>query len=81
MAFAAGPVPTAPDPEFQPLVDLLWQLLEQLEVEFQFFNLDEWNTEPAGAIDGMTVFADGTNWNPGSGRGLYRFNGASWEKL
>lgn len=24
--------------------------------------------------DGMLAYADGTNWNPGSGKGLYRYN-------
>lgn len=36
---------------------------------------------PAGPVAGMTVFADGTTWNPGSGRGLYEFRTSSWVKL
>jgi hypothetical protein len=36
---------------------------------------------PAGPIAGMVVFADGTTWNPGSGRGLYEYRTASWVKL
>lgn len=36
---------------------------------------------PLGPVAGMTVFADGTTWNPGSGRGLYEFRVASWVKL
>lgn len=36
---------------------------------------------PAGPVAGMVVFADGTTWNPGSGRGLYEFRVASWVKL
>ena len=27
---------------------------------------------------GRLVFADGTVWNPGSGAGYYRYNGAAW---
>lgn len=27
------------------------------------------------------VGADGTNWDPGSGAGLYYYDGASWVKL
>lgn len=30
---------------------------------------------PAKPITGQLVFADGTQWNPGSGRGLYYFDG------
>lgn len=36
---------------------------------------------PAGPIAGMVVFADGTTWNPGSGRGLYEYRTSSWVKL
>lgn len=27
---------------------------------------------------GMRRYADGTSWNPGSGAGLYSFNGTTW---
>jgi hypothetical protein len=36
---------------------------------------------PSMIADGMTVFADGTTWNPGGGRGLYQRTGAAWVKL
>lgn len=36
---------------------------------------------PPGPIAGMVVFADGTTWNPGSGRGLYEYRTSSWIKL
>lgn len=31
------------------------------------------NVEPSKRIEGMIRFADGVNWNPGAGRGLYIF--------
>lgn len=31
--------------------------------------------------DGLVVQADGTNWNPGSGAGLYAYYGGVWNKL
>lgn len=31
--------------------------------------------------DGMLIYADGTNFNPGAGRGLYLRNNGAWEKL
>ena len=31
--------------------------------------------EPVRPRDGMIVFADGTSWNPGSGRGAYIYDG------
>lgn len=33
---------------------------------------------PAKPRKGMRRYADGTQWNPGSGEGLYRFNGSAW---
>lgn len=36
---------------------------------------------PAGPQAGLVVFADGTTWNPGSGRGLYEYRTSSWIKL
>jgi hypothetical protein len=35
---------------------------------------------PAKLNDGMIRFADGATWNPGSGRGIYRYDitSASW---
>lgn len=45
-----------------------------------FFLLSELHKEPARKIVGMLVIADGTNWNPGAGRGVYVYLGA-WQKL
>lgn len=38
---------------------------------------------PSKPRDGMRRYADGTQWNPGSGRGLYRYDGpaAAWKFL
>lgn len=33
---------------------------------------------PAKPVTGQLAFADGTSWNPGSGRGLYYYDG-SWK--
>tara|TARA_B100001093_G_scaffold136429_1_gene128974 strand:- start:2798 stop:3049 length:252 start_codon:yes stop_codon:yes gene_type:complete len=34
--------------------------------------------EPAKRATGQLVFADGTSWNPGSGRGLYYYDTNGW---
>lgn len=39
------------------------------------------NREPDKPRDGMIVFADGTNWDPGAGRGVYVFDTGAWAKL
>jgi hypothetical protein len=41
------------------------------------------NAEPARPQDGWEYNADGVNWDPGSGKGTYRYNAstASWTFL
>lgn len=36
---------------------------------------------PSRPRAGMVVNADGTNWNPGGGAGLYQYLAAAWVKL
>ena len=46
----------------------------------QSLNIPVINAEPAKPQVGDVVFADGTNWNPGGGRGLYYYD-TSWTKI
>lgn len=42
----------------------------------------EWmHEEPKKLYAGLTVGADGTDWNPGSGQGVYTYYNSSWHKL
>ena len=43
--------------------------------------LDVTNVAPDKPRDGMIRYADGTNWNPGSGEGIYAYYGGAWNKL
>lgn len=36
---------------------------------------------PGKPRDGDIRYADGTNWNPGSGEGIYAYYAGSWNKL
>ena len=36
---------------------------------------------PTKPREGNIAFADGTDWNPGSGRGIYEYRGGAWQKL
>ena len=36
---------------------------------------------PAKLFDGLTAYADGATWNPGSGAGLYIYRGGAWNFL
>lgn len=39
------------------------------------------DVEPARPRDGMLVYADGTNWDPGAGEGIYAYFGSTWNSL
>ena len=46
-------------------------------------SVEETFVAPAKPRTGMLRLADGTNWNPGAGRGIYFYdeNSSSWIKL
>lgn len=62
-------------------------VLKEFEAVERAFNMQDFvqlkqrNSEPAKPRDGMVVYADGTNWNPGSGEGIYAYYGGVWNKL
>ena len=39
------------------------------------------SSPPERLKEGLIVGADGTAWNPGSGKGLYIFRDAVWRKM
>ena len=43
--------------------------------------LDPLALAPKKPREGMIVIADGTNWNPGSGKGAYEYKSGAWVKL
>lgn len=51
------------------------------EFEIPHIVLVPQNVAPTKLFEGMIVNADGTNWNPGSGAGLYEYIGSAWNKL
>lgn len=46
-----------------------------------FLQLTKLTVEPTKPRDGLTVYADGTEWDPGSGEGVYTYYGSAWHKL
>lgn len=48
---------------------------------FPFVRLEVVHTPPGKVFDGMAVLADGTNWNPGSGGGVYCYRAGAWRFL
>lgn len=51
------------------------------EIETDTVLLKEWNAEPNKLYNGLVAYADGTNWNPGSGRGVYAWENGVWKLL
>ena len=43
--------------------------------------LPQLNAAPSRVEDGLVVYADGTNWDPGSGEGVYAYYNSTWNKL
>jgi hypothetical protein len=71
--YAHEPVPAHYDPAYweRELYKLAAALVASRELE-------EYNVEPDKYYDGMVVIADGTNWDPGSGAGMYYYQDSSW---
>ena len=81
--WSPNPAPVTPEE----LPDYLFNELNRLsDILFNIdtFRLEETNVAPDKPRDGDIRYADGTNWNPGSGRGIYAYiddGTPSWEKL
>jgi hypothetical protein len=43
--------------------------------------LNTLNREPARPREGLICKADGTNWDPGSGAGIYEYTNSAWALL
>lgn len=68
----------------RPSLDALVKRVEQLEafkatVLASFFTVT--HVAPAKPLQNMIRIADGTDWNPGSGAGIYIYVGSSWIPL
>ncbi len=73
-----------------PLATTVEELVQYLQTELlavyqalaeaEALDLRVTHQEPERPRDGMIVFADGTDWDPGSGRGLYVFD-STWKKI
>lgn len=44
-------------------------------------HLDKLTAAPIKPRDGDIHYADGVNWNPGGGQGVYYFDGSGWVQL
>lgn len=58
-----------------------FQRLARILQETIVLDLRPVHREPLKPREGMIVYADGTDWNPGAGKGSYEYRGAAWFKL
>lgn len=55
---------------------------ESLEPAPRSIRLKQLNVVPSKLYNGLTAYADGTNWNPaGGGEGVYTYYAGAWHKL
>lgn len=73
--------PAVPPSDPSSLPDYVYTELGKVGNELEgIWQLEVRHVPPDKPRDGMLVFADGTDWNPGAGRGVYVYDGG-WVKL
>lgn len=80
--YVPAPIPNRPDPAAL----AQWVLNELKDIANSFKSIDNLRLRirtaaPAHPQNGMVVYADGTNWNPGAGLGVYAYENGAWVKL
>ncbi len=79
--YTPNPVPANPEDLPRYIFEELIKLQGSLEENATTF-IEVKNVEPERIKQGDIIYADGTNFNPGSGEGIYFRNaGGSWVKL
>lgn len=61
--------------------DELQRISEALQLVQQGQFLPELHVAPDKPRNGRIVYADGTDWNPGFGKGIYFYDGSAWQPL
>jgi len=79
-AFNIGNLPREADEVPQYLAQVMPALAGVIEA-LRRGSLEELNTAPDRVYTGLVVLADGTNWNPGSGQGVYCYYNSAWNYL
>lgn len=75
-----------PEPyQYSPDPAVLWRYLDRelVKISAAFAQSGRWemptlHVEPEKPREGMIVQADGTDWDPGSGAGVYQYTGGAW---
>lgn len=75
-----APIPRNPDELIRYLESELFALKTVIDALIAG-HLDQTNVAPTKPRNGDIRYADGTNFNPGNGQGIYYYNGTSWIPL
>ena len=78
------PAAYSPDPllELRDVEDELTKVAQTLrEPPVLHLALEKLHAAPAKPYDGLIAYADGTDWNPGAGEGVYCYYAAAWNLL
>lgn len=80
MDYVPSPVPIDPQEIPRYLIEELNRIAETMRTssarQFEILHV-----APAKPREGMVYGADGTDWNPGAGAGIYSYIGGAWTKL
>lgn len=79
-------MPYEPKPVNVGSLDGLARVLEEelrevaaTRTQHDFFEMTVLHAEPEKLFQGLVAYADGTNWDPGDGEGIYRYDGTGWQ--
>jgi len=81
MAYSPEPIGNAEGPQ---LIEWILRELRRVSVEFSLGEVRQIQfraSAPSKLKEGMICAADGTNWNPGGGKGVYCYYSGAWNKL
>ena len=76
--------PVAYDLKQEELIAYIQRELGRIESAFSLVlprELDWLHVAPTKVREGLTVGADGTDWNPGAGQGVYTYYAGAWNRL
>lgn len=80
MDYIPGVVPHEPEELIRFIQDELGIIARTMK-ESPARNIQFLAVAPKRPREGMIYGADGTNWNPGGGQGVYAYYGGAWTKL
>lgn len=84
MSYLPGTPPDVSDADLQRVIDYVRSEFSSIQESLGQTNtleLRQSSAAPDKPREGMIVAADGTNWDPGEGAGVYKYEGAAWVKL